>query len=228
MGLTYSYCRNLTGNPVCGNNVTNMFRTYDSCYNLTGNMYMYSNNVSNVKNCFYSKNNSRQYNIYAHQGTITWNTLSYNNSSSMVGTTITWTNDTTSGGFYNTAYNIYVIPFTNISFTIDNTAYQTLIGTTWYNWCKGEGSNYGFTCEIENDIVTNSSGAVVINGNLVIGSETITDGSVATIANMDIILQDFEYTTNSDGTYTITAWKGTKNGVASTELVIPPYSKIIL
>ena len=42
------------------------------------------------------------------------------------------------------------------------------------------------------------------------------------------ILIDFEYTDNGDGTYTITAWKGTKNGVASTEMVVPDSSKIIL
>ena len=34
-------------------------------------------------------------------------------------------------------------------------------------------------------------------------------------------LVDFEYTTESDGTYTLTAWKGTLNGVSSTEIVIP-------
>ena len=41
-------------------------------------------------------------------------------------------------------------------------------------------------------------------------------------------LQDFEYTTNNDGTYTLTGWKGTHNGVASTELIIPNSKKIIL
>ena len=41
-------------------------------------------------------------------------------------------------------------------------------------------------------------------------------------------LQDFEYTTNSDGTYTLTGWKETYNGVASTELIIPNNKKIIL
>jgi hypothetical protein len=44
---------------------------------------------------------------------------------------------------------------------------------------------------------------------------------------MDFILQDFEYISNSDGTYTITAWKGTKNGVPSTEMIVPAYNKII-
>lgn len=34
-------------------------------------------------------------------------------------------------------------------------------------------------------------------------------------------LIDFEYTANDDGTYTITGWKGTLNGEASTEMIIP-------
>lgn len=34
-------------------------------------------------------------------------------------------------------------------------------------------------------------------------------------------LIDFEYTKNDDGTYTLTAWKGTLNGEPSTELVVP-------
>ena len=41
------------------------------------------------------------------------------------------------------------------------------------------------------------------------------------------ILQDFEYTLNYDGTCNITGWKGTKNGVASTEMVVPYHQKII-
>lgn len=42
------------------------------------------------------------------------------------------------------------------------------------------------------------------------------------------LLVDFEYIDNGDGTVTLTAWKGTLNGVASTELVIPDDSRIIL
>ena len=42
------------------------------------------------------------------------------------------------------------------------------------------------------------------------------------------ILIDFDYTTNDDGTYTITGWKQTLNGVPSTEMIIPDYSLIRL
>ena len=39
---------------------------------------------------------------------------------------------------------------------------------------------------------------------------------------------DFEGTSNGDGTWTLTAWKGTYNGEASTELVIPDDERIVL
>lgn len=41
-------------------------------------------------------------------------------------------------------------------------------------------------------------------------------------------LIDFEYTKNNDKTITLTAWKGTLNGVPSTEIVIPDSDRIIL
>lgn len=42
------------------------------------------------------------------------------------------------------------------------------------------------------------------------------------------ILKDFTYTDNGDNTYTITDWKGTENGQASTRIVVPDYQQIIL
>ena len=43
-----------------------------------------------------------------------------------------------------------------------------------------------------------------------------------------VVLADFTYTDNGDGTYTITGWNGTYNGVTSTELIIPDNAYIIL
>ena len=43
-----------------------------------------------------------------------------------------------------------------------------------------------------------------------------------------VVLVDFEYTANDDGTYTITDWKGTYNGEVSTEMIIPNYGCIIV
>jgi hypothetical protein len=107
---TYYSCTGLTGSPVFSNNVTDIGSAYYSCFRLSaGNVYMRSNNISNVRNCFYEKNNSRRYDIYAHQGTTTWNTLYTSDANSIVGNDITWTNYA-NGGFYNTLYNIYVLP----------------------------------------------------------------------------------------------------------------------
>lgn len=55
---------------------------------------------------------------------------------------------------------------------------------------------------------------------------TILDG--LTIKSAEELLVDFTYTTNDDGTYRITDWKGTYNGVESTELHVPNNSRIIV
>lgn len=44
----------------------------------------------------------------------------------------------------------------------------------------------------------------------------------------EVVLIDFDYTSNNNGTYTITGWKGTYNGVASTELIVPENSLIVV
>ena len=46
--------------------------------------------------------------------------------------------------------------------------------------------------------------------------------------NKEFTLIDFTFTDNGNDTYTLTGWKGTLNGIPSTELVIPNNSKIIL
>lgn len=46
--------------------------------------------------------------------------------------------------------------------------------------------------------------------------------------DMEQSLQDFEYTANTDGTYTITGWKETLNGISSTECIIPNSSLITI
>lgn len=43
-----------------------------------------------------------------------------------------------------------------------------------------------------------------------------------------VVLIDFEYTANDNGTYTITGWKETLNGEASTEMIIPNNGLIIV
>ena len=44
----------------------------------------------------------------------------------------------------------------------------------------------------------------------------------------DFSLIDFDYTANEDGTYTLTAWKGTYNGESSTRIIVPDSELIII
>ena len=37
----------------------------------------------------------------------------------------------------------------------------------------------------------------------------------------EVVLVDFDYTANTDGTYTLTGWKRTLNGESSTRLIVP-------
>ena len=73
-----------------------MRETYYNCSNLSaGTSYFYSPNVSRAANCFYGKNNSRRYNIHVPANSTTLNTFLINTKSSLVGATITWTNQGT-------------------------------------------------------------------------------------------------------------------------------------
>ena len=103
---TYNGCRNLTGSPVCGNKVKGMAYAYYECTNLRGDMYMYSKNVSNMRNCFYNRNTSNRLNIYIYKDSKTHNCFNITNTRSLVGKNITWTQTDT--GFYNTSFNLYV------------------------------------------------------------------------------------------------------------------------
>ena len=113
---TYYDCHNLAGSPICGKNVTSMTGTYYNCYNLSGNGYFYSNKITNAQNCFYGRNTSNRLSLYVPANSTTLNTCLYNSTSSMVGTNITWTDDTaTNNCYYNTQYNIYIYPVENVA-----------------------------------------------------------------------------------------------------------------
>jgi hypothetical protein len=113
MQCAYDNCYNLTGAPVCGKKVTDMYETYYRCYNLHGNAYFYSSNIQNVKGCFFNRKNTRRLNIYTLTNSVSNTTLHYTNSASLVGYSITWTNAGTYQ--YNTKYNIYIYPVENVA-----------------------------------------------------------------------------------------------------------------
>ena len=58
---------------------------------------------------------------------------------------------------------------------------------------------------------------------------TDTNGNIiwSGIDPLKVALADWSYT-ESNGTYTLTAWKKTKNGVSSTECVVPDFSNVVL
>lgn len=49
-----------------------------------------------------------------------------------------------------------------------------------------------------------------------------------TTRTLEVALADFTYTTNDDGTYTITGWKETLNGEPSTRMVVPNSELVIV
>ena len=101
-------------------------------------------NISRIGNCFYGKNNSNIYNIYAYKNTTTWNTL-LNTSESLVGRSITWAEDAKNNCYYNTVYNIYIKPIVPIeellidfNYTLHDNGMATL--TNWKKTLNGVSS----------------------------------------------------------------------------------------
>ena len=136
MSNAYANCSNLTGSAACGPNVTDMSWAYFQASNITtavcgpkvtnmystyeytdvrGNMYMYSNNVSNMYQCFTGRNKATRLNIYVQQNSVSLNTCLISNYRSMTGYEMTWTNAISSSGcYYNSSFNIYIYPVANV------------------------------------------------------------------------------------------------------------------
>lgn len=116
MNFAYYNCYNLTGGPACGLNVINMAYAYKNCRNLSGNGYFYSPNVRYAVECFYNRNRSAALSLYVPSNSTTLTTCLINNYSSIVGSSIAWTNAVaTNGCYYNTSYNIYIYPVSNVA-----------------------------------------------------------------------------------------------------------------
>ena len=117
MAGAYYNCFNLTGSPVCGNNVINMASAYSGCYNLYGNMNIssFTNKSSSesglVKNLFYSRNTNNRLNIFVPYGSNNiFNILQNANTApnSITGLNFNWILDLSNDRFYNASVNIYV------------------------------------------------------------------------------------------------------------------------
>lgn len=91
----------------------------------------------------------------------------------------------------------------------------------------------GTTKELTDYIYTTgwlAEGETIVEITYVEAGITYTDTIPVTVSAFDpaVVLVDFAYTDNGDGTYTITGWNGTYNGETSTEMIIPNYGCIIV
>jgi hypothetical protein len=112
MVSAYYNCYRLNGPPACGISVTNMNNAYRLCPNIYGNAYFYSRNVSDVANCFTGRNRYNKLNIYCYENSTTYYTLCRNNTYSVLGINMSWSNNGICQ--YNTYYNIYIYPVANV------------------------------------------------------------------------------------------------------------------
>ena len=126
MSWAYHNCVNLTGPVLVERNVVNLSHAYENCYNIIYNTYLFSDKINDMSSAFKNKDNSKITNIFVpavgyNTTHNTLNTCLCNNTSSIVGNNITWTNDmATNGRYYNTAYNIYIYPVDNARYTYYN------------------------------------------------------------------------------------------------------------
>jgi hypothetical protein len=138
MSNTYRNCTGLTGYAIAGPNVTNIAGAYYGCKNIKSNVYLLSNKITNVANCFGNLNTTTPLNIYVPANSTTLTTCLYTNAQSLVGNNISWTNQVSTNGYYfNTAYNIYIYPVANVENEYNKVS-------TYYDIEPVEGANYGF------------------------------------------------------------------------------------
>jgi hypothetical protein len=115
MEYAYSDCTNLT-TAVCGPNVTDMAYAYEGATNIQGNAYVYSPNIHAAVKVFGNRNISNMLNIYIPSNSTTLTHFqSTNSQTSIVASSITWTNSISNDYFYNTYYNIYIYPVENVA-----------------------------------------------------------------------------------------------------------------
>ena len=87
----------------------------------------------------------------------------------------------------------------------------------------------GSTREISNIIIPDSYLTVdttSVEISYIEAGITYTASVPVTVTSFDLV--DFDYTANANGTYILTGWKGTLNGITSTEMIIPNNGLIVV
>jgi hypothetical protein len=117
MNNSYAGCTNITTGTI-GPNVVTARNAYSNCTKLK-NLYIYSNKIKEPYNIVRGKSNSVRLNIYfPSTGPNTYYNTHYSiiedmYYGSITGTNITWTQS--GSNYYNTAYNIYLYPVSNVN-----------------------------------------------------------------------------------------------------------------
>ena len=123
MGAAYALCPDLSGSVWAGKNVQNMYCTYLNTWaSKTGNIYILSPNVTNAQNCVYRSVllTYKRINIYVPVNSTTYTTFTKTSAdTSISGTALSWTTDTTNGYVYNSSKNLYIYPVENVEATMD-------------------------------------------------------------------------------------------------------------
>lgn len=111
-------------------------------------------------------------------------------------------------------------PDTMIYFEGDNLDSSMVVTATYEDGKTSEITDYTY------ELVGGNTSVEIFYTENGVTCTTILEGVV--INSIKDLLIDFKYTDNGNGTYTITDWKGTYNGVYSNELIVPDSDKIIV
>ena len=158
MAYTYYNCYKLSGTPACGHNVNNLSYTYWNCSNIYGIMPLFRNDVTNVTNCFYNKNDANKISLVVYNNSTTFSTIVNNNgSNSILGKSISWQDGWSfsedSKCHFNKAYKLNVYSGSNVQQMTDDlksvvVRYSTISPST------PPGFNPGFEFTITNTFNT--------------------------------------------------------------------------
>ena len=111
MAYAFYNCKNFSQVPVIGSNVVNMAYAYCNAFSAkTGNIYIFSPNITNVCNCLYRTSIAGKINVYVLANSTTNKTIHCNNSLSVSGSSMYWTN----GSGYKYSKNIYIYPLASV------------------------------------------------------------------------------------------------------------------
>ena len=161
----------------------------------------------------------------------------YSDTELTAGTTMVQLTYVEDGTTFTTNALITVIPkYTSLSISTNPTKIEYTVGDVFDPAGMVVKANYN---DGSSKVISNYSyGTSTLTKDMTYITISYTENGITNTVNVNITVKpafdpntdliDFTYITNADGTYTITSWKGTLNGVPSTEIFVPDSDKIIL